>query len=74
VQRKAASARLEVVEFLLAQERYGIATRCVREVLPLVELTPLPGVPPFVLGIANVRGQIVSVLDLKRFSTCQKRA
>jgi purine-binding chemotaxis protein CheW len=67
VQRKATAKRLDVVEFLLAQERYGIATSCVREVLPLVELTPLPGVPPFVLGITNVRGQIVSVLDLKRF-------
>jgi purine-binding chemotaxis protein CheW len=65
--RKAGTARLDVVEFLLAYERYGIATSYVREVYPLVELTPLPGVPPFVLGIANVRGQIVSVLDIKRF-------
>jgi purine-binding chemotaxis protein CheW len=67
VQRKAAAERLDVIEFLLAQERYGIATCYVREVLPLLELTPLPGVPSFVLGIANVRGQIVSVMDIKRF-------
>jgi purine-binding chemotaxis protein CheW len=38
-----------------------------------VELTPLPGVPPFVLGIANVRGRIVSVLDLKRFFDLPER-
>jgi len=67
VQRKAAAERLEVVEFLLAQERYGIATDRVREVIPLLELTSLPEVPPFVLGIANVHGQIVSVMDLRRF-------
>jgi purine-binding chemotaxis protein CheW len=64
---KVGAEQLDIVEFLLAYERYGIATAYVREVYPLVELTPLPGTPPFVLGIANVRGQIVSVMDIKRF-------
>ena len=31
------------------------------------ELTPLPGTPPFVLGLINVRGQILSVIDIKKF-------
>ena len=62
-----ARARLEVVEFLLAYERYAIELAWVREVYPLKEITPLPGTPSFVLGIINVRGQIVSVVDLKRF-------
>ena len=58
---------LEVVEFLLASERYAIESLWVREVYPLKDLTPLPGTPPFVSGIINVRGQIVSVIDLKVF-------
>lgn len=58
---------LEVVEFLLAYEKYGIESSYVREVYPLKELTPLPGMPPFVLGIINVRGQILSVIDIKKF-------
>jgi len=58
---------LEVVEFLLAEERYAIETRYVREVYPLKALTVLPGTPPFVLGIINVRGQILSVIDIKKF-------
>jgi purine-binding chemotaxis protein CheW len=58
---------LEVVEFLLAYETYGIESSYIREVYPLKELTPLPGTPPFVLGIINVRGQILSVIDLKKF-------
>lgn len=58
---------IEVVEFLLAYERYAFETKCVREVVPLKELTPLPGTPPFVLGITNVRGQIISVVDIKNF-------
>lgn len=62
-----AGDHLETVEFLLADETYGIESSYVREVYPLKELTPLPCTPPFVLGIVNVRGQILSVIDLKRF-------
>jgi len=57
---------LDILEFLLAYERYAIESSWVREVYPLKELTPLPGIPSFVLGIINVRGQIVSVVDLKK--------
>jgi purine-binding chemotaxis protein CheW len=64
---EAAQEALEVVEFLLAYERYGIESSYVREVYPLKELTPLPGTPSFVLGIINERGQILSVIDLKKF-------
>jgi purine-binding chemotaxis protein CheW len=64
---QADQARLEVIEFILAYERYAIESRWVREVYPLKEITPLPGTPSFVLGIINVRGQIVSVVDLKKF-------
>jgi purine-binding chemotaxis protein CheW len=56
-----------VVEFLLASEKYGIESSYIREVYPLKELTPLPGTPPFVLGVVSVRGQILSVVDLKKF-------
>ena len=59
--------QLEIVEFLLADERYAIESSFVHEVYPLKELTPLPGTPLFVAGIINVRGQIVSVVDLKKF-------
>lgn len=58
---------LAVVEFLLANERYGIEARYIREVCPLKDFTPLPGVPPFVLGLVNVRGKILSVIDIKKF-------
>jgi len=48
------------------------ATRCaapierLREVLPALPLTPLPGAPPAVLGVANVRGTLVTVVDCRR--------
>jgi purine-binding chemotaxis protein CheW len=56
---------LEVLTFSISGERYAIESRHVAEVLPLGQYTPLPGVPPFVLGIVNVRGHIVSLLDLR---------
>ncbi|MGH7846425.1 MAG: chemotaxis protein CheW [Candidatus Binatia bacterium] len=59
--------RTEILEFILAYERYGVETRHVREVYPLKELTWVPCTPPFVLGIVNVRGHVLSVIDIKKF-------
>jgi purine-binding chemotaxis protein CheW len=58
---------IEVVTFLLAHENYALGSSFVREVYPLKELTPLPGTPSFVLGVTSVRGQILSVIDFKKF-------
>lgn len=58
---------IEVVEFLLAHEKYAVASEYVREIYPLNDLTPVPCTPRFVLGIVNVRGQVLSVIDIKRF-------
>ena len=58
---------IEVIEFVVAQERYAVESAYVREIYPLNELTPLPCTPRFVLGIVNVRGQILSVIDIKKF-------
>ena len=66
-QQAAGPETLEVVEFRLALERYAIERGHVREVYPLKDLTPVPCTPPFVVGIINVRGQILPVIDLKKF-------
>jgi len=63
----AAAEWLEVVCFELAHETYGLESALVHEVVPLKELTPLPCVPAFVRAIINVRGHIVSVIDIKTF-------
>ncbi len=64
---KGEEASLEVLEFLLAYERYGIEMSFVRETLPLKDLTPVPCTPTFVLGLIGVRGQIMSVIDIGKF-------
>lgn len=58
---------IEAVEFLLAHERYAVTSQYVREICPLNEFTPIPGTPPFVLGMMNLRGRILSIIDIKRF-------
>ena len=58
---------MEGLEFILADERYIIDSIYVSEVIPLKDLTSLPCTPDFILGIINVRGKILSVVDLKKF-------
>ena len=58
---------LDVLEFLLTYETYAIEMRWVAETYPLKDLTPLPCTPPFVAGIINVRGRILSVIDIRKF-------
>jgi len=58
---------LEVVEFRLGSERYAVASVHVGEVFPLKEISHVPCTPPFVVGIINLRGRIVSIVDLKYF-------
>ena len=57
----------EVLEFTLAYERYAVETQYVNQVAMLEQLIPLPCTPDFVLGIVNLRGAILPVLDLKNF-------
>jgi purine-binding chemotaxis protein CheW len=67
VNRGSSSPTIEVITFMLGSEQYAMELHHIQEVIPLPELTTLPGTPKFVLGIINVRGQIISVIDLKTF-------
>jgi purine-binding chemotaxis protein CheW len=63
----AAGVVLEAVVFALGNEKYALETRFVREVVRLSDYTPLPGSPPFLLGVLNLRGEILAVMDLRSF-------
>ncbi|MHB1941428.1 MAG: chemotaxis protein CheW [Acidiferrobacteraceae bacterium] len=67
VAAESATEHIEIIEFLLAYEHYGIDSTFVREVYPMKDLTTLPCTPAFVLGIINVRGRILTVIDIKKF-------
>jgi len=52
------------VRFRVAEEAYAISVRSVLEVANLGELTPVPGAPREILGVRNLRGKILPVIDL----------
>ncbi|MGE5621229.1 MAG: chemotaxis protein CheW [archaeon] len=58
---------IEVIEFTLSGETYAIETSYLKEVFHMREITPVPLTPPFVKGVVNLRGSIISVLDIKVF-------
>ncbi|MCV5340335.1 chemotaxis protein CheW, partial [Escherichia coli] len=51
--------------FQLEEETYGINVMQVREVLRYTEIAPVPGAPDYVLGIINLRGNVVTVIDTR---------
>jgi purine-binding chemotaxis protein CheW len=62
-----AASSLTVLAFTLESELYGIDVMLVRGVRSVSEITPVPGTPQFYAGVVNVRGQIITVLDLRQF-------
>ena len=59
---------LKVVLFRIGRENAGISAEYVQEVAcPVKQLTRVPGTPDFVLGVINLRGNIVACLDLGVF-------
>lgn len=65
--QEAAVDALEVLPFRLGREHYAIETRYAREVVRLTGFTAIPGMENFLLGVANLRGEIVPVFDLMLF-------
>ncbi|MCW8882520.1 MAG: chemotaxis protein CheW [Sedimenticola sp.] len=55
----------QLVTFHLEDETYGINVMHVQEVLRVTEIAPVPGAPPYVLGIINLRGNVVTVIDTR---------
>jgi purine-binding chemotaxis protein CheW len=63
---------LQYVTFRLDDETYGINVMQIQEVLRYSEIAPVPGAPNYVLGIINLRGNVVTVIDTRtRFGLAQ---
>ena len=57
---------LQWVTYHLEDEVYGMNVMQVQEVLRITEIAPVPGAPDYVLGIINLRGNVVTVIDTRR--------
>ena len=51
--------------FVLDQEEYGIEILKVREIIGLIDVTPVPQVPHYIKGVINLRGKVIPVADLR---------
>lgn len=55
-----------ILLFRLGDEWYGVYVSDVREIYQEYAITPIPCVPDFILGVVNIRGEIISVMDVAK--------
>ncbi len=52
--------------FHLGKESYGLEIRHVTEIIVLQEITKVPDLPEFIIGVVNLRGNVISVMDMRK--------
>ena len=73
VELKQDDPALQWVTFQLEDETYGVDVMVVREVLKYQDIAPVPGAPDYVMGIINIRGTVISVINTRlRFGLPEK--
>lgn len=60
------SGELQIVNFTLDGVNYGVPVEQVREVRDMQSVTRVPGAPDYVEGVTNLRGQIITVINLRK--------
>lgn len=55
----------QLVCFVVGEEEYAIPILYIKEIIKPIEYTRVPSVPPFVLGVFNLRGSVVPLIDLR---------
>ncbi|MCW4034834.1 MAG: chemotaxis protein CheW [Candidatus Bathyarchaeota archaeon] len=60
------SGDVQIVNFTVGNVNYGVPVEQVREVRDVQVVTPVPGAPSYVEGVTNLRGQIITVMDLRK--------
>lgn len=60
------ASSIQLLTFLLDNEVYGTDISQIQEVLEYRKVTPVPRTPDFLLGVINLRGRVVPVVDLRR--------
>jgi purine-binding chemotaxis protein CheW len=65
-EKKSTGEKLRYIQFSLGDEDYAIPLLTVREVIPVPETTPIPNSPSYYCGIMNLRGQVISIVDLRK--------
>ena len=61
---KQTGAYLEIVSFHLGEQEFCIDIMAIREIRGWAPVTPMPHTPPYVLGLINLRGAVIPVIDM----------
>ncbi|KJJ85347.1 chemotaxis protein CheW [Candidatus Omnitrophus magneticus] len=61
------SEKFRVFVFSIGKENYCVDIRDIKEVLLFSEVTQVPNTPNFVIGISNLRGEVISIIDIREF-------
>jgi purine-binding chemotaxis protein CheW len=61
-----AARDFHIVGFQVGRETYGVPITSLHEIVRVPEITAIPDAPEFVEGVINLRGKIVSVIDLRK--------
>ena len=64
--RRRSDRNKNLVGFTIAEVQYAVAIQRVREIINPLEIVPIPHAPPAVLGVADHRGEVVPILDVRR--------
>ncbi len=57
---------LQLVSFMIGQEEFGLDIQRIQEINRVVEITRVPNSPEFVVGVINLRGKVIPIIDLRR--------
>ncbi len=63
---KAAEQRVHLMGFLLGEEEYAVDIMRIREITPVLEMTPIPRAPGYISGVVSLRGSITPIFDPKK--------
>ena len=55
----------KLLTFSLGEEGYGVSILKVKEIIGMLDITPVPKTPKFIKGVINLRGKIIPVMDLR---------
>lgn len=55
----------KLLTFSLADEGYGVSILKVKEIIGMMDITPVPKTPDFIKGVINLRGKIIPIMDLR---------
>jgi purine-binding chemotaxis protein CheW len=58
------ASTVEVVEFILGGERYALDIQLAREIVEMIQITPIPRAPSYISGVINLRGEITNIMNL----------